>query len=265
MDFVRRFGERRTADGDAFVESEFLPGHFLYRTDEAHTGIAVWGEEDHWTFSAFAAARVNMRPTLELYRYVGRWRSTCGLGAPYVIEDGGAAVMCEHTVGGRQLYREATAWRILVGAIDLVGETARTIADDLVRADGVPFTAQGEAGLALLTGWWEIRDPRILMAHGAFVTSAELDLPAEPTLPEPSADRPANSGLAAQQRENLVEAAVDAVEPVRLLVLGRLDPLKPRVRRVSQIHDGLLHRGQELVDVVYIVTELAHHPTALGL
>ena len=161
LDFVRRFGETRAEDGDEFLESEYMPGHFFYRTGEAHTGIVVWGEEDHWTFSAFAAARVNMRPTLELYRYVGRWRSTCGLGAPYVIEDGGAAVMCEHTIGGRQLYQEATAWRLLVSAVDLVGETARILGEDLAQADGIPFTASGEVGLTFLTGWWEIRDPRV--------------------------------------------------------------------------------------------------------
>jgi hypothetical protein len=166
LQFLRRFGERRGADGDEFLESELLPGHFLYCTGEAHAGVVIWGDEDRWTFSTFAAARVNMRPTIELYRYVGRWRSSCGLGAPYVIEDGGAAVMCETTLGGNQLYAESTGWRMLVSSIDLVAEAARVLSVDLSQADGVAFTARGEAGLTLLTGWWEVNDPRVTQLMG---------------------------------------------------------------------------------------------------
>jgi hypothetical protein len=166
LQFLRDFGECRGEDGDEFLESKYLAGAFLYCTGEAHAGIMIWGDEDRWTFSTFAAARVNMRPTMELYRYVGRWRSSCGLGAPYVVEDGGAAVMCETTIGGNQLYAESTGWRILVSSIDLVGETARILGADLAQADGLPFTARCEVGLTLLTGWWEISDPRVTQLMG---------------------------------------------------------------------------------------------------
>ncbi|MCD2187870.1 hypothetical protein [Actinomycetospora soli] len=166
LDFIRGFGLRRAEDGDEFVESEFTPGRFFYVTGQAHAAIVIWGDEDQWTFSTIAAARLNMRPTLELYRYVARWRSTSGLGAPYVIEDGGAAVLCETTIGGRSLYQESTAWRVMVTAIDTVSDTARILGEDLAGADGVPLTARDQVGLALLLGWWEITDPRVSRLMG---------------------------------------------------------------------------------------------------
>ena len=166
VEFIRGFGRRRGEDGDEFLESEITSGRFLYGTGAAHAAIVIWGDEEKWTFSAVAAARLKMQPTLELYRYVGRWRSTCGLAAPYVVEDAGASVLCETTIGGSSLYRESTGWRILVSAIDGVVDTARILGDDLARADGLPFTARDQAGLRLLLGWWQISDPRVSRLMG---------------------------------------------------------------------------------------------------
>ena len=162
---VRRFGERRCQQGDAFTETCDLDGAFFYETGAARVGIRLWGNDDEWAISVFSAARISMAPTLELYRFISRWRTTSGTGAPYVVEDGGgAAVMCERGYQSSQLASDTTAWRLIASTIDLVGESALPIARALDRADGVPFTARGEVGLELLHGWWEIDEEAVTRA-----------------------------------------------------------------------------------------------------
>lgn len=81
LGFVRGFGERRPEDGDEFLESTYAPGHFLSCTGEAHTAIVVWGEEEHWTFSAFAADGAFLTPSPPIRN--GRCVSpTTGRGRP---------------------------------------------------------------------------------------------------------------------------------------------------------------------------------------
>ena len=95
---LRTFGERRQRQGDQFVESVHLPGAFFYESGDARTGVRVWGEQDDWAMSRLSAARVGMQPSYS-YRSISRWRTTSGLGAPYVVEDGWrAAVMCERSL-----------------------------------------------------------------------------------------------------------------------------------------------------------------------
>lgn len=162
---VRTFGERRRLQGDGFLESQYLEGAFFYETGDARTGVRVWGGQDDWAISVFAAARVGMRPTFELYRYISRWRTTSGSGAPYVVEDGErAAVMCERSFQSSQLASDTSAWRLISSTIDLIGESALKIARALHNADGVAFTAKDEVGLGLLLSWWEIDDEHVTRA-----------------------------------------------------------------------------------------------------
>ncbi|WP_018331079.1 hypothetical protein [Actinomycetospora chiangmaiensis] len=126
---LRNFGEARTGQGDEFLESEYLEGAFLYATGAARVGINARGEDDDWTLSIFSAARARLRPSLELYRFVSRWRTTAGAGAPSEVEsDGGAAIMCERLFRGSQFANDVTGWRMMTSTIDLVGAAATAIA-----------------------------------------------------------------------------------------------------------------------------------------
>ncbi|WP_285588822.1 hypothetical protein [Actinomycetospora sp. NBRC 106378] len=162
---IRSFGDRRAREGDDLFEDDELPGSFLYSTGDARVGICVWGGgETRWSFSIFSAARIRSRPSLELYRFVSRWRTTAGIGAPYVIEcDGEAAIMCERLFDPCQFVDGPGARTMIEATIDLIGEAAVTMSTALRATDdgGVPFTATGLGGLMALKSWWEVSDPRI--------------------------------------------------------------------------------------------------------
>lgn len=160
---LRRWGESRR-EGE-FAEARHVAGLFLYAAGDTRTGIALEGAEDRWRLSVFAAARLGVRPTLELYRLVSRWRTTQAAGYPYVVEDGEyAAVMCETSFSSRQLGDDTSARRLITSTIHDVGEAAANIAADLTPHGGVPFTGVGGAGAVHLSSWWKKTDKRIAAA-----------------------------------------------------------------------------------------------------
>lgn len=159
LEMVRLFGEQRTKDGDTFVASP--SGYSLYSTGPQRVGIALWGDENEWMLSIYSAARIGMTPTLDLYRFVSRWRTTAGLGAPYVVErDGYAAVMCERLFESSQLHLDVFPY-IVPSTIDRIGGAAQQIAAFLGNADGEQFAGRGIGGLLKLTALWEVNDDRI--------------------------------------------------------------------------------------------------------
>lgn len=159
--FLQSFADARRTQGDTFTAAR-VDGYWFYETGAAKTGLALWGEEDDWTFSAFSAARVKATPTLDLHRRVGTWRSTVPQTGCYVVEDDGdAAVMCEREIKSSQVLQGPGAWRLLRSVIDVVGDFATLIDRELDRRHGIPFTLSGETGLVILLGWWELQDPSI--------------------------------------------------------------------------------------------------------
>ncbi|WP_433030711.1 hypothetical protein [Actinomycetospora sp. CA-053990] len=163
---VEMFGEAREEQGDLFGQNQYItPSTYYYLTSGVLTSAMVWGESDKAGVSFFSCARAEMVPTLDLYRYVGLWRSTCGIGAPYVVEfNSRAAVMCQQELSGNDFKNDEVIARQVAVMFDLISETSRILGQDLSRADGVRLEETApdieEAQLAVHQ-YWQVSDPRI--------------------------------------------------------------------------------------------------------
>lgn len=159
---VREFAQYRQEGGDSFDQHHLDEGLWLYASDDVRVGILVAGEENQWRIAVYSAARVRMRATYELYRYVSRWRTTIKAGAPYVVEEGEwAAVMCETGFRHGQLIGREPSMALIRTTVDTIAQVSEELSQALRNADGTPFTATGAAGAALLLSWWQIFDESI--------------------------------------------------------------------------------------------------------
>ncbi|MDD7969306.1 hypothetical protein [Actinomycetospora lemnae] len=165
LETVQRFGERRKQQGDIFEEAPaFDFDAYSYVYNNTLVVIAIWGEDPKSAISVFGCARVGLVPTLDLYRYVATWRTSVGIGAPYVVEqDGLAAVMCDREIPAGLVSSDTLRLNIAI-TVDLLQETQAALAADLARADGYRLEEVSDRvrGAAVnVIDWWTVSDPRI--------------------------------------------------------------------------------------------------------
>lgn len=167
---IESFLDARSQDGDRFGTAG--TGNYWYSTGGVCTGISIYGRPDSYTIDVYACARSGVRPSIELYRQVSRWRYTIRLGYPHVVEldDGRAAVLCQEEFRGGKLHEDDTAIALTTATIDIVSQMSKELADDLADHGGyrIEEEVHGDMRSAYneLFWWWSIRDDRLATHMG---------------------------------------------------------------------------------------------------
>lgn len=162
------FGNVRRRDGDGFgrlADRYDEPVYYFTPRGGAFSVIVIWGTQGDPGVSVFSCARTYMTPTLELYRYLGGWRTTAKFAAPYVIEyDGHAAIMCEREFNATWFNKDDSVPQTLYSTIQMVTEISSLLQYDLAAADGGRVEDMGmdhEGVAAKMYQYWEVRIERL--------------------------------------------------------------------------------------------------------